>query len=191
MTDTTGKQGPESGNSAEIVRFPAAEDPRRAEGRRGQAAAHNSHDKAGGGRMTTADPEYWLEKARAFRHTALTSARNDQAAILIRRAEEFERMAAVMTQELSPPPRPERPTTGLVEKLRDTAENVRVRLPEMPLAPLPGGGVAFAGVPAAAIAPSAAPGSHIARRAQRLVPPAPADEPRPTIARRAQRLVRD
>jgi cob(I)alamin adenosyltransferase len=188
MSDT-GKQAPDSGKGAEIVRFPAAQDPHRAEGRRGQAAARNRHDKSRDGRMTAADPEYWLDKARAFRHIALTSARNDEAAILIRRAEEFERMAAVMTEEQRPQPQPS--ITAPVERLRDTAEQVRARPPEMPLPPLPEGGVAFAGVPAAAIAPSPAPRTYIARRAQRLVASAPAAEPRRTIARRAQRLVRD
>jgi hypothetical protein len=100
-------------------------------------------------------------------------------------------MAAAMAEELRPQPQPERPIAVLVEKLRDTADQVRARLSEMPLASLPAGSVAFAGVPSAAIAPAAAPRAYIARRAQRLVAPAPAAEPRAPIARRAHRLVRD
>jgi hypothetical protein len=89
-------------------------------------------------------PEYWRGKAVGFRRLALRAARGADAAILIRRAEEFERMAALMEAERAAP----------AAAPRDTAlDNVVSLGPSRP-------------------APAGPPGPvYVARRAQRLARP--------------------
>jgi hypothetical protein len=174
---------PDSG--AEIVRFPAA--PKLPETRRSRAAAGRE-----AGRPRQQDPGYWREKALAFRHEALTARSTDAAAIMIRRAEEFEQMALAMEADWQPAAAviPETPLRAVVDLVRDHAERLRDTIADLPLSPLPGG-VAFAGLPTQSRPEVTRP---IARRAQRLVvPPPPPPPPRPPagpIARRAQRLAR-
>jgi hypothetical protein len=171
---------------AEIVRFPAA--PAAApEGRRARAAAYKEKLDRSGARVQQADPAYWRDKALAFRHAALTTSRNDEAAILIRRAEEFERMVAIMEAERQPVAAPEKRLHAVVERMRDAADQLRETLAELPVNPMPGG-LALAGAPPAALA--SPPRPYIARRAQRLAAPPLPEGPRPPIARRAQRLAR-
>jgi hypothetical protein len=189
MSDISDRDG-----GAEIVRFPASKNSPELEKRRARSSAYKGKSNPSGQSVQQPDPEYWHQKALSFRHAALTSRSNDDAAILIRRAEEFERMVALMEAERQPAvaAAPEKRLHAVVELVRDKAELVRDRaeqlrdkITELPLSPMPGG-AAFAGVPTAAL--NAAP-RPIARRAQRLVvTPAPA--PAAPIARRAQRLSR-
>jgi hypothetical protein len=97
--------------SADIVRFQAPQSchdttksPPQADATRRASQQHM------GASAMLPDPDYWLKKARDFRRAALAAAPNEDAAILSRRAAEFERMAALMAAEHSAaPPAPVAP----------------------------------------------------------------------------------
>jgi hypothetical protein len=176
---------------AEIVRFPAPKSCHAGDKAAPQPCRkRDDASERGGTPLGLPDPEYWLRKAEDFRRAALSASRNEEAAILIRRAEEFARMAEIMAVErtgLSPLPRAagKKAGAGAAALLRAIARGLR-RQPGL---------LSRFELPVSSPPTAAAPRGPIARRAQRLAWPAndsapPPAAPRPVIARRARRLAR-